>query len=118
MRMLLSAAAALLLASGPALAAKSVDSVFDIDAARTFCTAGAADGVEECLSDQEKAAQRIDYWLYRGDLPRYLSKRAYAGCDAFYGPDLRQVLICIEDGEDDRRNGRGFLSRRGITFGR
>lgn len=118
MRAMLSAIAVSCLIASPAVAGQNRASVLNLDQARAFCAQGAPDAAEECLSDQKQAAKRIDYWLYRGDLPRYLSRRAYSSCQAFFGPDLRQVWACIEDNQDDRRDGRGFLSRTGITVGR
>ena len=117
MRAMLSAIAVTCLIGAPAAAGPNPGSVLNLDEARAFCAQGAPDAAEECLSDQKKAAKRIDYWLYRGDLPRYLSRRAFSSCNAFYGPDLRQVWACIEDNQDDRRDGRGFFSRTGLTFG-
>ena len=118
MRAMLSAIAVSCLIASPAAAAQNPASVLNLAEARAFCAQGEVEAAEECLSDQKKAAKRIDYWLYRGDLPRFLSRRAYSSCHAFYGPDLRQVWACIEDNQDDRRDGRGVLSRTGITFGR
>lgn len=115
---ILAATLGLIVGAAVPAAAAAAPTVFDRETARDFCAAGPAEAAEECLSDQETAARRIDHWLIYGDLPRYLSRRAYSSCQAFYGPDLRQVWACIEDNQDDRRDGRGFLSRQGAAFGR
>lgn len=105
-------------AATPAAATVSPVSVFDFDRARAFCAAGPAVEADGCLSQQQQAAHRIDVWLVRGELPRFLAKRTYRNCDIRYAPDYRQTLRCIEDVEDNRRNGRGVISGQGITFGR
>jgi len=101
-----------------ATAAASPASVFDFDRARAFCTAGPEVEADSCISQQQQAAHRIDVWLVRGELPRYLAKRTYRNCDIRYAPDYRQTLRCIEDVQDNRRDGRGVISGQGITFGR
>jgi|GEM_PF-1977644 len=108
------AAAALALV---AIAAPAAAAVFDLDRARAFCAGGAADQAERCLADQERAGVWIDRFLYSGSLPRYLAKRAYRDCDARYGPDLRRTRICLQDAEDNRRNGGGGFLRSGVTIG-
>lgn len=103
----------------PAAAVVSPTSVFDFDRARTFCAAGPEAEADGCLNQQQQAAHRIDVWLVRGDLPRFLAKRTYRNCDIRYAPDYRQTLRCIEDVQDNRRDGRrGVVSGQGITFGR
>lgn len=106
------------LAAGAGGSAITTSSIFDFDRARTFCAAGPEGELEDCLNQQQRAANRIDFWLVRGELPRYLAKRTYKNCDIRYGPDYRRTLRCVEDIEDNRRDGRGALSGRGIVFGR
>ena len=105
-------------ALGMAVPAAAATSVFDLDRARAFCAAGAAEAADGCLSEQEVAARRIDQWILRGDLPRYLSRRAFVNCDARYRPDYRLTWACIEDRRDDRRDGAGIRLNQGVRFGR
>ncbi len=85
-----------------AIAAPASASVFNIDQARAFCTAGPADDAEHCLSDQKRAGQWLDNWQEIGEYPRFMAKRIVSRCDARYRPDLRQVKFCVEDVRDNR----------------
>ena len=103
------AIAPLALTAAPGVAAAKV---FDMDRARAFCAAGEPAELEECLADQERAGQWIDRFLTSGPFPRYSARRAYIYCDQRYGPDLRHAKLCLEDIEDNRRNGDGLFGRR------
>ena len=84
-------------------------SIFDVEKARTFCVAGAAEKADSCFSDQQRAGAWIDAWADRGEFPRFVAKRVITRCDARYRPDLCQVKLCVEDVRDNRgKSGRRF----------
>ena len=89
--------------TGPGAEPAAAASVFDRDRARAFCSAGQTGRAEACLSDQEAAGRRIDRWLEQGAFPRYQARHIYAHCVLRHDPDLRQVLLCVEEAEEDAR---------------
>ena len=81
--------------------------IFKADEARAFCAQDDEDNRDRCFYEQRVAASNIEKFLASGVFSRPDSRRAYAYCETFSGPDLRRTWLCLQDRRDKFRSDRG-----------